>query len=87
MITVCKFDSQKDFQETIPDLAISIAMALQTGVVKDTATSTPYSQMTSTSEVGSYLHDPIDIALAARNLGARMNSAQPTSTNVSGEPE
>lgn len=87
MITKCKFDKQKDFQETIPDLEMSIAMALQTGVVKDTATSTPYSKMTSTDEVGNYLHDAVDIALASKRLGLAMSSAQPTSTNYNGNSE
>lgn len=83
MITKCKFDKNKDIQETIPDLAISIEMALTTGVVKDTATSTPYSKMTSTDEVGSYLTDGIDIALAAKRLGASMSGVAPTSTDYS----
>lgn len=87
MITKCKFDKNKDFQETIPDLAISIEMALTTGLIKDTSDTTPYSKMTSTDEVGNYLHDTIDIALAADRLGARMSNSNPTSTEVSGNPE
>lgn len=87
MITKCKYDKNKDFKETVPDLEISIEMALTTGVIKDTATSTAYNQMTSTEQVGGYLHDAIDIALESRRIGAAMNSAQPTSTEVSGNPE
>lgn len=87
MITVCKFDKNKDFQETVPDLEISIEMALTTGIVKDTATSTVYNKMTSTDQVGGYLHDAIDIALEARRVGAAMYSAQPTSTDYSGNTE
>lgn len=68
MITKCKFDKNKDFQETIPDLSISIEMALTTGVIKDTADSTPYSKMTSTDEVGNYLTDAIDIAMANNRI-------------------
>lgn len=87
MITKCKFDKNRDFQETVPDLAISIQMALTTGVIKDTSDSTPYSKMTSTDEVGSYLHDTIDIALAAQKLGQNMSNSNPTSTTYSGNPE
>lgn len=87
MITKCKFDSARDFQETIPDLEISIEMALTTGVVKDTASTTPYNKMTDTDQVGSYLHDAIDIALEARRLGTVISSAQPTSTEFSGNTE
>lgn len=87
MITKCKFDAQRDFKETIPDLAISISMALTTGIIKDTSDSTPYSKMTKTEEVGSYLHDTIDIALAAQKLGAQMSNSNPTSTTYNGNPE
>ena len=83
MITKCKFDKEKDIQETVPGLSISIEMALTTGVIKDTADSTPYNKMTSTEEIGNYLHDAIDIAMEARRLGAKMSSTQPTSTNIS----
>lgn len=86
MITKCKFDKEKDFQETTPDLAVSISMAMTTGIIKDTADSTPYSKMTSTDEVGSYLHDTIDIAMAASRLGQSMNS-NPTTTEYQGNPE
>lgn len=82
MICKCRFDKKKDIQETVPDLAISIAMALQTGVIKDTSDSTPYSKITSIEEVGSYLHDSIDIAMAAKRLGAVMSSSNPTSTDI-----
>lgn len=82
MITSCKFDAQKDIRETIPDLAMSIRMALQTGVIKDTSDTTPYTEISSTSEVGNYLHDTIDIALASKRLGLAMQSAAPTSTDI-----
>jgi hypothetical protein len=78
MITICKFDKKKDFQEYVPDLALSIEMALVTGVVKDTADSTPYTKLKEVSEVGSYLHDPIDIAMAADRLGRQFASQSQT---------
>ena len=80
MITVCKFDKDRDFQETIPDLEISIEMALTTGVISDSGTTTPYNEMESTEQVGNYLHDPIDIALEARRVGSYLN--QQTSPNT-----
>lgn len=87
MITKCKFDKNKDFQETVPDLAVSIAMALSTGIVKDTADSTPYSKMTSTDEIGNYLHDPIDIAMASSRLNAQIASSQMADVASNGNPE
>lgn len=72
MIQSCKFDKNKDFQEVVPGLALSIEMALVSGVIKDTADTTPYSKLEKVEQVGYYLHDPIDIAMAADKLGQRM---------------
>lgn len=85
MITSCKFDKDKDIQKVIPDLEISISMAMTTGVIKDTATSAPYTNETDVDSVGNYLHDPIDVAMAAKAVNASLAN-YPTSTTVS-EPE
>lgn len=74
MITVCKFDKLKDFQEVVPDLAISITEAITTGTIKDTIDTTPYSKINDIKEVGSYLHDSIDIALAADRIGQHLST-------------
>lgn len=87
MITKCKFDKNKDFKETVPDLAVSIAMALSTGLIKDTADTTPYSKLTSTDEVGSYLHDAIDIAMASNRLNAQLASSPMADVASNGNPE
>lgn len=81
MITVCKFDPKLDIQEVVPDLALSIEMALTSGVVKDTIDTTPYSKIEDVAQVGSYLHDPIDIAMAADKLGQRMAMNTQTKTD------
>ena len=86
MIIKCKFNKEEDIQETIPGLAMSIELALTTGVIKDTADTTPYNEMTSTEQVGNYLHDAIDIALEARRLGTVLANAQST-TEGTGNPE
>lgn len=88
MITPCKFDKLADIQETIPDLAMSIKMAMTTGVIKDTADTTPYSKMTSTDEVGHYLTDTIDIALESRRVQGILNSqAASNAANFNTNPE
>lgn len=88
MITKCKFNPERDIQETVPDLAISIKMAMATGIVKDTATTTPYSKMTSTDEVGHYLTDAIDIALESRRVQGILNSqAASNAANFETNPE
>lgn len=76
MITVCKYDKNKDFGEVVPDLAISIDEAIITGVIKDTIDTSPYTDLNDVSEVGNYLKDPIDIAIAAAKVGEQI-STQP----------
>lgn len=75
MITKCKFDKNKDIKETVPGLSVSIAEALVSGVIKDTGTSTPYTEVDNPGEVGYYLKDGIDIALAAQKLGEQISTA------------
>lgn len=85
MITSCKFDKNKDIEKVIPDLEISISMAMTTGIIKDTATSAPYTNETEVDNVGNYLHDPIDIAMAMKAVNASLSN-MPTSTTIS-EPQ
>lgn len=82
MIQDCRFNKSKDFEKTVPDLAMSISMALQTGVVSSTSDSAPYNDIDDTSKVGNYLHDAIDIAMASKRLGYAMQSSAPTSTDI-----
>lgn len=74
MITKCKYDKEKDFGEVVPGLALSITEAIITGVIKDTADTTPYTKLNDIKEVGNYLHDNIDIALAASRIGEAISS-------------
>lgn len=68
--------------EVVPDLAMSIQLALTTGIIKDSGTNSPYNEVESTEQVGNYLHDAIDIAMASRKLGIAMSSSNPTSTDI-----
>lgn len=82
MITECVFDPEKDFGEVIPDLAMSVAEAMITGVVKDTGTATPYTKETDVQVIGNYVTDNIDVAMALKKIGKSLSSL-PTSTNPS----
>lgn len=90
MITKCKFNKHRDIQEVVPNLEISIHMAMQTGIVKDTATSAPYTKETDVNNVGNYLHDNIEVAMALKGLNQSLSS-MPTSTTpasvASSEPK
>lgn len=81
MISKCRYNSATDNKETVPDLEISISMAMTTGIIKDTATSTPYTEETDVNKVGSYLHDNIEVAMALKSLDKSLSN-MPTSTTV-----
>lgn len=82
MITECVFDPEKDFGEVIPDLAMSVAEAMITGVVKDTIDTTPYTKETDVQVIGNYVTDNIDVALALKRIGKSMSN-MPTQTSPS----
>lgn len=74
MIQECVFNPERDFQEVVPGLSLSIAEALVTGVVKDTATSTPYTKETDVTVIGNYVTDNIDVAMALKNIGKSLTN-------------
>lgn len=82
MICKCVYDKNRDFQEVVPGLSLSVTEALLTGVVKDTATSTSYSKETDVNVIGNYVTDNIDVALALKKIGKSLSS-MPTSQTPS----
>lgn len=82
MIQKIFFDKQRDFQEVVPGLSLSVSEALITGVVKDTATSTPYTKEDDVHVIGNYVTDNIEVAMALKNIGKSLSS-MPTSINPS----
>lgn len=85
MIQDCKYDRFKDIKKTIPNLAMSIEDAMTTGIISSTGTELPYTNDTEVSEIGSYLHDNIEIAMAAKQIGQSMSNL-PTNTAVQSNP-
>lgn len=86
MICECNYDAERDFGEVVPGLSLSVTEALITGVVKDTATSTPYSKETDVTVIGNYVTDNIDVAMALKNIGKSM-SILPTNSSPSQQTE
>lgn len=74
MIQICRHNPITDVKKTVPGLAMSIEDAMLTGIISATGTEIPYTDETEVSEVGSYLHDNIDIAMAAKSLGQSMSN-------------
>lgn len=80
MIQEIVFDEFRDFQETVPGLAISVTEALLTGVVKDTIDTSPYTKETDVEVIGNYVTDNIEVAMALKKIGKSL-SDMPTSTS------
>lgn len=87
MIQICKYNKDTDIQKTIPNLAMSIDDAMNTGIITSTGTEIPYTNINDVSEVGSYLNDPIDIAMAAKKLGQSMSAIAAAEINANPKGE
>ena len=82
MIQEIVFDEKRDFQETVPDLAMSVTEAMLTGVVKDTIDISPYTKETDVNVIGNYVTDNIEVAIALKKIGKSLSS-MPTSVSPS----
>lgn len=77
MLYECKFNPASDVEETIPELAPDISEMMLTHTVPATsAIESPYTNETDIKEVGHYLRDKIDIAMAQFRLGEKISAAQ-----------
>lgn len=94
MIQNCVFNSSSDVEEVIPELAPDISEMMVTHVVPATSSvDSPYSNETDIREVGHYLRDKIDIAMAAMRLNSSLSekgkaaaaSSSADSASTSGE--
>lgn len=72
MIQECVFDPRSDVEQVVPNLAVDVSEVMATGVVASTGDTTPYSKETDIKEVGHYLKDKIQTAIAAMNLQKSM---------------
>lgn len=87
MITKCSYNKETDIKKTIPNLAMSIDDAMTTGIITATGTEIPYTDETDVYGVGNYLHDPIDVAMAAKKLGQSMSAIAAAEVNANPKGE
>lgn len=87
MIQKCKHNPASDVEHTVPGLSVDIAEVMATHVVQSTGDTTPYSKETEVSEVGHYLTDKIQTAMAAYKLGQSMSAAASASSSPDVKPE
>lgn len=75
MIQDCKFNPLCDVEETVPELAPDISEMMLTHTVPATSSvDTPYTNETDIHEVGHYLRDKIDVAMAQLRLSASLSA-------------
>lgn len=70
----CSYNPARDFEKTVPGLSVDVGEIMATHVVPSSGDTTPYSKETEVSEVGHYLTDKIQTAMAALRLGASMSN-------------
>lgn len=75
MLQVCKHNPYRDHERTVPELAVDVAEVMLTHEVRSTGDTSPYTKETNVAEVGHYLTDKIQTALAARRLNQSMANA------------
>lgn len=90
MLQDCKFNPLCDYEETIPDLAPDISEIMATHTIPATsAVDSPYTNETDITEVGHYLRDKIDIAMAQfrlnQKIAAAASESPANSVSTSGE--
>lgn len=87
----CRFNPLSDIEETIPELAPDISEIMETHTIPATsAVDSPYTNESDISEVGHYLRDKIDIAMAQYRLNEKIAASQAaqtgTGTGQTGQP-
>lgn len=87
MVQNCKFNPASDIEAVVPDLAVDIGEIMATGVVASTGDTTTYSKETEISEVGHYITDKIQGAIAAMKLNKSLaGNSTPSTPTPSVEP-
>lgn len=81
----CSHNSARDVEKTVPGLSVDVGEIMATHVVPSSGDTTPYSKETEVSEVGHYLTDKIQTAMAALRLGASMSKQSTPVAPSSGE--
>lgn len=68
------FNPIRDIEETIPELSADLAEVMASGTVVSSGSLNPnFTKETDINEVGHYLRDKIQTAIAAKNLGESMS--------------
>lgn len=78
MFCKCKFNPDRDIQETVVGLEIDLAEAIETGVVTGGGSQLEYDGVTELNEVGSRVADEFDALDRVRKLNNKASSSAST---------
>lgn len=81
----CLFDSSRDIQKTVPDMAVDLAGAIETGVVLDTGMIAEHNDIDSPSCIIGRVRDAFDAIEYQRNIiakGKALDAAAAVSQSV-----
>lgn len=84
MKQICRYNPESDIEEVQPELSVDIAEVMATNTVVSTGDSSPYTKETDITQVGHYLRDKIDTAVAAMRVGQSL-AAEAASNKVNPE--
>lgn len=76
----------RDYEKVVPNLSVDIGEIMNTGVVASTGDTTPYTKETEISEIGHYVKDKIQGAIAAMKLNRSISEASKSSPSTPSNP-
>lgn len=80
----CIFNSSRDIQATVPDMAVDLAGAIETGVVLDTGMIAEHNDIDSPASIIGRVHDAFDAIEYQRNIiakGKQLDAAAAAATS------
>lgn len=67
----CVFNAERDIQPTVPDMAVDLAGAIETGVVLDTGMIAEHNDIDSPASIIGRVHDAFDALEYQRSIVAK----------------
>lgn len=83
MIYTCEFNPVRDIQATVPDMAVDLAGAIESGVVLDTGMIAEHNEIDSPASILGRVSDVFDAFEAQKRILAAGRTQQPATASVS----
>lgn len=82
----CKFNSNRDFRKSVPDMSVNLAAAIESGVVLDTGMISEHNDIDSPSSVIGRVRDVFDAFEAQKNILNKGRVSQPSAPSIESTP-